>query len=95
MTVLHFNTQLIREVNPRRVVHTATDRFGHLYTIGLDIDGRNGFAAVYNQDTLETLHSKTCFGYRIHANDLKQHLQNVADRRRRRTHSRPWRPASR
>lgn len=78
MSDLHFVVREVRNGSPGRVIHTASDRFGHLYTIGINTDGSNGFAAVYDQDSLETLYSRTCFDHRIHADELKAHLQEFA-----------------
>jgi hypothetical protein len=80
MTDLFWNHQCLRPLGqtPSRSIYTARDGEGRLYTIGLDIGGTNGFAAVYDPETLETLHANTCFGYRIHADELKRHLQDVA-----------------
>jgi hypothetical protein len=62
-----------------RMVYTARDGAGRLYTIGINTDGTNAFAAVYDPKTLENLYSKTCFGYRVHCDELKHALQAVAD----------------
>jgi hypothetical protein len=79
MSTLYFAGKTVREVNPKRMVYTATDRFGYIYTIGLDFTGARGFAAVYDPVTLVTVHSRTCFDHRIHVDELKRHLQKVAD----------------
>lgn len=79
MSDLHFVTRVVRADGPGRVVHIATDRFGHLYTIGINLDGTDGFAAVYDPATLETRYAETCFGCRTHADELKRHLQGFAD----------------
>lgn len=76
---LHFVYRPVPEVNPNRMVYTASDRFNYLYTLGLDITGRNGFVAVYDPETLSTLYSRTYFDTRVHADTLKRHLQDVAD----------------
>jgi hypothetical protein len=79
MSVLFFTGRTVREVNPKRMVYTAQDRLGYLYTIGLDITGDRGFAAVYDPITLGTVYARTCFDYRIHVDELKRHLQHIAD----------------
>lgn len=80
MSHLFFTSEVIPQPGGGRVVYTAKDRFGHLYTIGLDVRGTNGFVAVYDQASLETLYSQTFFGHRVHADELKRTLQRVADR---------------
>ena len=62
-----------------RLIYTARDDADRLYTLGLGVNGFNGYAAVFDPDTLEPLHSQTFLGYRLHADELKRHLQKVAD----------------
>lgn len=64
---------------PHRMVYIARDDANRLYTIGLDIAGTNGFAAVYDPATLENLYAKTYFDCRMHADTLKKHLQDIAN----------------
>lgn len=80
MSVLHFTGRLVRLSPVDRMTYLARDDDDRLYTIGINTDGTNGFAAVYDPATLETLYSHTCFGYRVHADELKRHLQDVANR---------------
>ena len=79
MSILHFIGTLSRSEPTPRMVYTANDDHGRLYTIGINTDGTNGFTAVYNPSTLETLYSTTHFGYRVHSDELKRNLQTVAD----------------
>ena len=79
MSTLHFAGRLSRATPTGRMVYTAHDDRGRLYTIGINTDGSHGFAAVYDPATLETLYSKTCFTHRIHPDELKKTLQAVAD----------------
>lgn len=79
MTTLHFNGQLVRQQPVARMVYTARDTADRLYTIGIDTNGQNGFAAVYDAATLATLYARTCFGHRVHSDELKRTLQAVAD----------------
>jgi len=79
LTVLHFTGRVARIDPVARMVYTAHDDGGRLYTIGINTDGTNAFAAVYDPKTLENLYSKTCFGYRVHSDELKNTLQAVAD----------------
>jgi hypothetical protein len=76
---LTFIYRPVPEVNPNRMVYTATDRNDYLYTLGLDVTGWNGFVAVYDPVTLSTLYARTYFDARTHADILKRHLQEVAD----------------
>lgn len=62
-----------------RLIYTARDDANRLYTLGLGIDGFTGYAAVFDPDTLKPLHTQTFLGYRLHTDELKRHLQRVAD----------------
>lgn len=65
--------------SPNRMVYLATDPQGYLYTVGVDIPGTNGFVAVYDSTNLEPVYGKAWFDCRIHADELKRHLQGIAD----------------
>lgn len=64
---------------PHRMVYLARDAADRLYTIGLDLAGTNGFVAVYDPATLDNLYAQTFFDCRVHADELKRHLQDIAD----------------
>lgn len=70
--------QPLAQTNPR-LIYTARDADRRLYTLGLGVNGFNGYAAVFDPDTLEPLHTQTFLGYRLHTDELKKHLQKVAD----------------
>ena len=65
--------------NGGRVIYTAQDVDHRLYTIGVDVRGTNGYVAVYNMATLENLYAQSYFSIKVHADELKRHLQGVAD----------------
>lgn len=79
MSNLSFVYHKVADLVPHRVIYTARDEAGRLYTVGLDISGHNGFAAVYDPASLETLYARTYFDCRMHADELKRALQAVAD----------------
>lgn len=79
MSVLHFTGHVIRVAPVARMVYTAHDDGNRLYTIGINTNGTDGFAAVYDPATLENLYAHTCFDHRVHADELKRTLQAVAD----------------
>lgn len=62
-----------------RSVYTARDTADRLYTIGINADGTDGFAAVYDPATAATVHARTYFGLQMRLADLQHHLQAVAD----------------
>ena len=78
--------QPLAQTSPR-LIYTARDDANRLYTLGLGVNGANGYAAVFDPDTLEPLHSQTFLGYRLHTDELKQHLQKIADRFAASTHT--------
>lgn len=78
MSILHFVLQPLAQTSPR-LIYTARDDAGRLYTVGLGVNGFNGYAAVFDPDTLQPLYSQTFLGYRLHTDELKRHLQAVAD----------------
>lgn len=65
--------------NGGRVIYTARDADNRLYTVGLDVRGTNGYVAVYDAATLENLYARTYFNDRVHSDELKRHLQTIAD----------------
>lgn len=76
--ILHFTLQPLAQTSPR-LIYTARDDANRLYTLGLGVNGFNGYAAVFDPETLRPLYSQTFLGYRLHADELKKHLQKVAD----------------
>lgn len=65
--------------NGGRVIYTARDAADRLYTAGVDVRGTNGYVAVYDATTLENLYARSYFDVRVHSDELKRHLQTVAD----------------